>query len=337
MEGRIKIGWVGLSTHNAPCGLPASEGVGSGVTVWTIIFLDRIGSDINMSAKELGQIHTVNTEFSLIPQSGVTGFSIGDVDLPGLLTEQLQRMVRAGNMFKVVGIDMAIELNNTPSSQVISGFIRYYAPTRGRCKAFRDAFKSMADVMALQGISMRDNDLYDFKVPINQEQAGAFKNQATLDGTNGLCLNNTNAGASIFGVHNSGVRPIYNGTNVFDEGFDTILQNRSTGTDFVLNDVAPFTGSHLIASEDYEEIPFQLSISSTADEQATATFQFRPDPALYLAVLCGQLQIYIETSAGGDFPTMTNTLRVAVMVSGWKSIMGDPDKSSKKKKTRRMN
>ncbi len=298
------------------------------------IILNLVSLPYNMSAKELGQIHTVNENFQLIPSTSGVGFSIGDIDLPGLLTEQLQRMVRAGNMFKVVGIDMAIELNQSPTSQVISGFIRYYAPTRGRCKAFRDAFKSMADVMALQGISMRDNDLYDFKAPINQEQAGNFKNQATLDGTNGLCLNNSNLGASIFGVHNAGVRPIYEGSNVFDEGFDTLIAARSDSVDFVLNDVAPFTGNHLIASEDYEEIPFQLSISSTSDEQATATFQFRPDPALYLAVLCGQLQIYIETAVGGDFPVSNNTLSVSVMVSGWKSIMGDPDKKKKSSRKR---
>eukprot|EP01051_Picozoa_sp_SAG22_P041021 SAG22_NODE_22450_length_198_cov_36.202020_1_plen_49_part_10 len=48
-------------------------------------------------AKSLGQIHTVN-KGAITANS--TGFS-GSINLPGELTEQLSRMVRAGNMFKV--------------------------------------------------------------------------------------------------------------------------------------------------------------------------------------------------------------------------------------------
>jgi len=241
--------------------------------------------------KELGQIHTVNKSLEfLTSQETTTPFVVGDIDLPGELTEQLQRMIRAGQYFKTVGIDMSLDLNsNLGESAVVSGFIRYYAPTRGRCEAFRGAFKAMADQMSIQGISMRDNRLYDFKAPINETASTAFRNQATLDGANGLALNNTtNPGAGIFQVHNASVRPVYEGTNVFDEGFDTLLAAGGAKTDFVLNDVAPFTGNEHIASIDYETIPFQLSLSTTADESATATFQWRPDPALYQAVLCGQ-------------------------------------------------
>ncbi len=292
--------------------------------------------------KELGQIHTVSK--SLIfntSQETTTPFVVGDIDLPGELTEQLQRMIRAGQYFKTVGIDMTLDLaGNLNESAVVSGFIRYYAPTRGRCEAFRGAFKAMADQMSMQGISMRDNALYDFKVPLNNEAAAGFRNQATLDGTNGLALNNvSNPGAGIFEVHNASVRPVYEGTNVFDEGFDTLLAAGAAKTDFVLNDVAPFTGNEHIASIDYETIPFQLALSTTADESATATFQWRPDPALYQAVLCGQYQVVfadLQTQSGVIPPTNLN-LNVSVMVSGWKSIMGNPDnkKKSSKKRSRK--
>lgn len=292
--------------------------------------------------KELGQIHTVNKSLEFLTSSEITTpFVVGDVDIPAELTEQLQRMVRAGQYFKTVGIDMSLDLNsNLQESAVVSGFIRYYAPTRGRCEAFRGAFKAMADQMSIQGISMRDNKLYDFKAPINPDSAATFRNQATLDGTNGLALNNaSNAGSGIFQVHNASVRPVYEGSNVFDEGFDTLLAAGGAKTDFVLNDVAPFTGNEHIASLDYETIPFQLALSTTADERATATFQWRPDPALYQAVLCGQYQFVftdLQTDSGILPPKILN-LNVSIMVSGWKSIMGNPQtkKTSRKRMSRK--
>lgn len=294
-----------------------------------------------MSAKELGQIHTVNKSLNfLTSQETLTPFVVGDIDLPGELTEQLQRMVRAGNYFKTVGIDMSLDLNsNLGESAVVSGEIRYYAPTRGRCQAFRDAFKAMADQMNVQGLNMRDNPMYDFRAPINPNAASAFRNQATLDGTKGLAMHNPgDAGAGIFEVHNASTQPIYTGTaaDLYISGFDTLLQPSGTGTDFVLNDTVPFTGNELTASVDYETIPFQLALSTTADETATATFQWRPDPALYLAVLCGQFQVIftdLQTESGLLPPTTLN-LNVSIMVSGWKSIMGNPDKKRKTSRRR---
>ena len=91
----------------------------------------------------------------------------------------------------------------------------------------------------------------------------------------------------------------------------------------------------MIASTDYEEIPFQLAFSTEQNIATTSTFQFRPDPALYIAVLSGQFEIIVN-----DLDVLATvgleevTLDISVMVSGWKSIMGNPDS---KKKTRRMN
>jgi hypothetical protein len=290
-------------------------------------------------AKELGQIHTVNKSFDLPSASTIlTPITIGAIDLPGELTEQLSRMVRAGNYFKTVGIDMSIDLDSDlGEASVLSGFIRYYAPTRGRCEAFRGAFKAMADAMRMQGISMRDNHMYDFKAPLSSSNL-TFRNAATLDGTNLLALNNaSNQGAGIFQVHNTSVKPTYEGTtsDLYSEGFDTVLASGGARTDFVLNPSIAYSGNEHTASVDYETIPFMLQLSTTADERASPVFQFRPDPALYIAVLCGQFEIVItdfKTEAGLTDPGQITTLNVAVMVSGWKSIMGNPDK---KKKTSR--
>lgn len=287
-------------------------------------------------AKSLGLIHTVNERagpFTAVNQKY-------NLDLPGQLTEQLQRMVRAGTFHKLVGIDMTAEFTNSAGSPgqsgSISGRIRYFTPTRGRCEAFRGAFKSMAEVMKTQGIKMRDNKLYDFRAPLNNETTlNTFNNRATLDGTNGLALVHTTSGASIFGVHNENVQPVSTTAagSAFTSGFDTILQG-SGGTDFVLNDALPYTGNHLEASEEYEEIPFTLGYVPAAAGQGGefAKFEFRPDPALYVAVLCGQMQIVIDNiDLGPSTPDIT--LEVYAQVAGWKSIMGSPDK---KRTSRRM-
>jgi len=292
-------------------------------------------------AKSLGQIHTVNKKVSLPFQIlAGTEVPIADIDLPGELTGQLQRMVRAGNFFKTVGIDMSLTLEGDANRDyTVSGYIRYYAPTRGRCEAFRGAFRTQAEQMTMQGISMRDNKLYDFKTPINDAVTG-FPNQATLDGSTGLCLNYPgNTGASVFGVHNASVRPVYEGSDVFDSGFNTLLQSRS-GTDFVLNDVAPYTGNEMIADTSYETIPFSLTYSTEETDTTFGSnsniFQWRPDPALYLAVLCGQFQIVlIDADSGGEVIPFPADLNISVMVSGWKSIMGNPDKKRKRSSSKR--
>jgi hypothetical protein len=294
-----------------------------------------------MSSKELGQIHTVNTKLQLPAGDGGVSFELGDIDCPAELSQQLQQMVRQGNFFKIVGIDMSIDLDAVDDKDVyIQGVFRYYAPTRGRCAAYRGAFKAMADQMKNQGISMRDNHLYDFRAPINNVHAASFRNQATLDGTNGLALrNDATAAASIFGVHNASVQPVSTTPvgDLYAEGFSTLLS--PAGTDFVLNDTRLYTGNEMIASEQYEEIPFQLEMSSVHGQSVTATFQWRPDPALYLAVMCGQFQIYVEDyRVDPQIPiTQLPQLNVAVMCSGWKSIMGNPDKkrSSKKRASRK--
>ncbi len=279
-----------------------------------------------MAAKSLGQIHTVNNFYPV----GASG-DLMNIDLPGQLTDQLQRMVRQGNYFKVVGIDMTLDTVGVVGGGQVTGFIRYYAPTKGRCEAFRGAFQSMREVMKTQGISMRDNKLYDFKCPINEATASTvFPNRATLDGVNGLALrNDTNQGASIFHVHNASVRPTYTGTtgDLFDSGFDTLLQPAVGGTDFVLNDAVPFSGNHNEASLDYEEIPFMLSWTPDTTDIAVS-LQWRPDPALFLAVLCGQLQVRVE-EVNLDGGAGAVNLKVATMVSGWKSIMGNPDRKSR--------
>ncbi len=155
-------------------------------------------------AKSLGQIHTVNYSQAITFGSS-TPQNLINIDLPGQLTEQLQRNIRWGQYFKVVGIDMTIDTVGTLGGGQVVGYLRYYAPTRGRCDAVKGAFRSMREQMKLQGVSMSDNKMYDFRAPLNEfsHTNGAFPNRATLGGPDALALNHTaNEYASIFAVHN---------------------------------------------------------------------------------------------------------------------------------------
>ncbi len=269
-------------------------------------------------AKELGQIHTVNKNMTVNAAGDVK-----DIDLSGLLTDQLQRMVRQGNFFKTVGIDMNLDLGGGATGGQVTGWLRYYAPTKGRCDAYRGAFKAMKDVMKIQGINHMTNPLYDFRCAFNDDSPAGFANQATLDGTTGLVLHSlASPRASVFGIHNESVTPTYQGTTaeLYSEGFDTILQTGGAATDFVLNDAIPYTGNTNEAAVGWEYIPFSLSWEPGA-QTGPVTLEWRPDPALYLAIMSGLIQIYIE-EASITGPGYLN-LNIAVMVSGWKSIMSE--------------
>ncbi len=285
-----------------------------------------------MAHKELGMIHVVNFAQTLNDAQSVHY----NHDIAGQLTEQLQRMVRQGQYFKIAGIDMGLQLADTtaPVSGTVTGLLRYYAPTRGRCEAYRDAFKTMAEAMKGQGISMRDNKFYDFRVPLrdssNYQNAVPFANGATFNGVDELAMNKA-APNGVFQVHNESVQPIQTSAT-FSDGFGVY---GSTGNSWVLNpNQQGYQGNHMIADDEFEEIPFQLSIdlSGTQDNSSTVNFQWRPDPALYLSVLAGQFEL--EVSDIQIDGTGSLVLSVNYQVAGWKSIMGNPDK---KRRSRRSN
>ncbi len=281
--------------------------------------------------KELGQIHTANFFIQ------DTGTGTHELDLSGELSKQLQRLIRQGNMFKVVGIDLtAAEFGGNGGGVSMNGYLRYWAPTRGRCAAYRKAFDAMRTAMNLQGINMTDNAQYDFRVLFNDRAKTTLPNAAALDGTNPLVLfdgqENLPSNPSltgVFNVYNRGVAPATSesATPDFAAGFNT-MGVQTSPTDFVLNDSILWSGNEDHADTEYESIPFQLAYSPDSDDTAF-TMQWRPDPALYLAVLTGMFQVNIEeVSFNGDATAFE--LSLAVHVSGWKSIMGNPDKKKKR-------
>ena len=120
----------------------------------------------------------------------------------------------------------------------------------------------------------------------------------------------------------------------FASGLET-QQGRVHGqSDFVLSEGLIQGGNPELANEDFEEIPFVLAWD--IDNEQAVSLQWRPDPALYLAVMCGQFEIIFDEVAaeGAPGPGYLDGIEVNVAfhIAGWKSIMGNPDKKRRSSK-----
>lgn len=271
-------------------------------------------------AKSLGQIHTVNTRHTVT--------TVGQkfyVDLPGQLSEQLQRMVRQGNYFKLVGVDLQVQPSvGLSTGGSVQGELRYYSPTRGRCAAYRSAFKAMANAMKTQGINMRDNQAYDFRAPISDSYNNptSYPNQATFDGAVGLKLSGSGA-TSIFDTHNDQINPKATNPPSFSSGFGVY----GSSTDFVLSEsTSGLNLNPMWAEDEVEVIPFSISLNTSTDEVVT-NLNWRPDPALFLAIMCGNFEVYVEDV---DLEGGALDIACAFHIAGWSSIMNDPSKKTKR-------
>jgi len=275
-------------------------------------------------AKSLGQIHTV--DFDL--QNAAAG-DLALLDLPGQLSQQLQHRVRMMSVFKVVGIDIAITGSGTAT---VSGLLRYFAPTKGRVEALKKAWEATRDMMKLNGIEYWNNINYDFRPMLRDPSVitlgGTPFNQASLESVGGvpgaLTLITPPLGyKSVFATYNEGIQPAQTAAVAFSTGFNVI--EAGTAGDMVLNE-GEFINSWVPeAQEELESIPFQVSIDTLNDEAST-TFMWRPDPALYLAVLTGQIEMFIELSSDSNVDLTCN-----VMVAGWKGILGNSKKSKRRR------
>lgn len=301
-------------------------------------------------AKSLGQIHTVNYSFGPSVQQGHKFI----VDCAGELTSQLNHMVRMGNSFKCVGIDMTLQDEvEGAGGQAVNGVIRYYAPTRGRVLAIRDAFHAVMKGMQNKGIDPRSNLNYDFRPilnpPADYENGDSVKNIASIqyDYDNQiwkpLCLDNNPGWQTIFDTWNAQLEPRQGqvGDPTFSTGYNIQLGGvftRTTGAatyetfdvnpDFVLEEGMYLQTHKDFADDELEEIPFALA--NADDTSAALQFEWRPDPALYLSVLTGQLEIEILEFRDAHESEFC-TIDLAVYVAGWTSIMSDKKRHRSRK------
>ncbi len=295
----------------------------------------------------LGMIHNVEHSHTITspPGGGDAGGSNSLIDLAGSLTEQLQHMVRSGgNSFKCTGIDMAIDWDETtgadPYDFTVDGTLAYYSPTLGRCNAIRHAWEACRKAMALQGVDYHSNKNYDFRPLIapGLSNAATFGNQASLEVVGGvlspLYLNDAGGATNgIFEVWNESVQPAQTAVPTFTEGWNVMQQ--AIPQDYVLNEKEYLNaGGAAFANEDYDTIPFQLSYAAETGI-VSSTFQFRPDPALYQAILAGQIILFVDNAvfsgvSGGNTPSLK--LLLTIYISGWKSIMGSGRKRRHKRR-----
>lgn len=312
--------------------------------------------------KSLGQIHTVNYPNVRMSQSDNRLL----FDLPGQLTTQLQHMARAMAYYKVVGIDVSIE-DYSPSAGIggdfgyVDGSFNYYVPTKGRCEALKHAYHAVRRAMKLKGIDPSKNINYDFR-PILSNPANyastiapvwpnpsptsdGFKNAATLEinpagGTFPLCITDPPAGANgVFEQWNAGLEPrMATGTPDFSSGFN--IYESSVNQDFVYNEDEYLETLAGFASERMESIPLSVAwgakdgVPTTGDFLVASTWNWRPDPALYIAVLTGQLE-FVADNVITDDSAQEVQLNFAFHVSGWKGILGNHKKKRRTKRGKR--
>ena len=306
--------------------------------------------------KSLGQIHT--TAFNYEVSTGSTGTNSAFLcDGSAALSTQFNRNIRMMSIYKLVGADLVVQMpdgaapiGSTSDRMIVKGRMRYFQPTKGRCQALRDAYQQFRTMAKAQGVDPGKNKLFDFRIiprPLSEYPVNLFaidnniKNNSTLDGSSELCMTGGATGVSVFDSYNEGVNPV--DTLVTSADFASGLDTWQSGTqtDFVLNEGTIQSGNPNIADLDMEEIPFELAYDSTA--RRVHTLNWRPDPALYLGILGGFVEIVLDEITADGSGTLVEGVEmdIALHWAGWKSIVSRPKKnrrSSKKmtsKKTRR--
>ena len=306
--------------------------------------------------KSLGQIHT--TAFNYEVPSTETGTSKAFLcDGSAALSTQFNRNIRMMSIYKLVGADLVVQMpdgaapvGSNSDRMIVKGRMRYFQPTKGRCQALRDAYQQFRTMAKAQGVNPAQNKLFDFRIvprPNANYTVNALvvdnniKNNSSLDGSTELCMTGGATGVSVFDSYNVGVNPV--DTLVTSADFASGLDTWQSGTqtDFVINEGSIQSGNPNVADVLMEEIPFELAYDSTA--RRVHTLNWRPDPALYLGILGGFVEIVLdEITADGSSTVIEGVeIDIALHWAGWKSIVSSPRKnrrSSKKmtsKKTRR--
>ena len=208
--------------------------------------------------------------------------------------------------------------------------------------AWKAGFDAVKRAMKIQGISTARNNQYDFRVPLKSRifynNLGDFVNVACmLNGSddelvlghaaNGVIGYSNNA--SLFDVHNQSIVPSADATTDFQSGFGLMFnQEDGSRADYVSNEATFWNGQKNSASLEMEEIHFQLAYDA---DESTLTYQFRPDPALYIAVMCGLFEFELLETTGDAIKKLNFDFHIA----GWKSLLSKPKRRTTRRKSRR--
>lgn len=297
-------------------------------------------------AKSLGQIHTTAFNYEIpSTQIGITNAFLCDGS--AALSKQFNRNIRMMSIYKLVGADLVVQVPDNiifgdSDRMIVKGRMRYFQPTKGRCQALRDSYQQFRSMAKAQGVNPSKNKLFDFRVvprPLSNYPNNALfasnniLNTSTLDGTSELVMTGGPTGVSVYDSYNEGVNPtdatVTSGD--FASGLDT--WQSGTQTDFVLNEGTIQSGNANIADLEMEEIPFELAYDTTA--RRVHTLNWRPDPALYIGILGGFVEIVLdEITADGSSTVVEGVeMDVALHWAGWKSIIPSLPKLGKRSKS----
>lgn len=303
-------------------------------------------------AKSLGQIHT--TQFNYEGDfADITDNQAFLCDNSAKLSTRFNRNIRMMQSYKWVGADLVVQLpedinvGGDESTEVsVKGRMRFFSPTKGRCNALRTAYQQFRETARQQGVNPMNNKLFDFRV-LPRQSSNYPKNSAlsgtgnelfqltTLDGVNELSMIDGAASVTeVFTMYNVGVSPEDTAVSSADfaSGLRTQLGTLVTQTDFVLNEGDIQSGNPLIADVEMEEIPFVLTFNGV--DKRTYSLQWRPDPALYVSVLGGFVEIVMDEikASGAGVPLSINgfEMDIAMHWAGWKSIVRPPKSRSRK-------
>lgn len=273
------------------------------------------------------------------------------IDISEQMSTLYGRLIRQGQIFRVRDISCRIVNPNTVAQDevmAVSGKYVWYAPTKPRKEAWKNAFVATMD--ARKRIGFKTNtDGYDFRVGFAEgysTDVGAFgvgvKMNAWLDEAGEpLMFTHSNDEQNIFTVYNSMMAHVQLPGQLSYSGFGSPYQ-KDTGAltdvlDFVTNDDTPYFTKGA-ASTEAQTHPFMVSFTSLYESAAGATEDANSvttsDSSGYIGdVLCGLVGIYVDTTTIDDDMPQTQdwALNVSVDVQSWKPIL----KRRKSKRGRR--
>lgn len=290
--------------------------------------------------KSLGQIHTTKFNYE-VPTGSIGEAQAFLCDNSAKLSTQFQRNIRMMQTYKWVGADLVVQLPETinpggsESLEVaVKGRMRYFAPTKARCDALRDSWNQFKTQARVQGVDPSKNRLFDFRVlprglsqyPTNTlgSNTDELKNLTTLNGNDPLVMVEGSTVNEVFTNYNDNVKPIST-TASFSQGLETQLSGGGQ-TDFVINEGVIQQGNPNVADVLMEEIPFTLTFNPGVER--AVSLQWRPDPALYVSVLGGFVEIVLDEisaqGASGGFVINGVEMDISMHWAGWKSIISPP-------------
>ena len=305
-------------------------------------------------------IHTVDFDITAGLAATSTGLPIL-LDIPAELTRKTNSMQRQGAGWHVGGIDItvhntdAVPLGVAGTFTQISGYLRYFTPTKGRVEAYKAAYDTWRETLSQAGVT--PNRFTDFRVTpmgtsnyansvsgVDSQVYPSTPNLVSLDGARSLaCFSNAGQGYEIF--------QNWNAQQAYSE--PTTSQLQSTGlysrtdansggqTDFLLEEEVLMTGWNLNAETDYTEIPF---VASFDNENNVYSFHWDPSPNAYLSIMCGWLEIVLdEVVTDGDSALGAPLLEMSVSVDvlgcgrGYnsRSVQNKKAKSSRKSSSKK--